>query len=147
MIQELFNLQTTYYNSFNESIGLNQKLREHLIKYAAKFRLINKKNNKLKERIESNNLKSNLTTIVNREENDRIKDIININRQELTTYKDIFRINYTEDQLSKFKEEVSIRNEERDKQTLLKIAETLFKNPKNLAKLTEEKRTLLVFFN
>lgn len=144
MIQELFNLQTNYYISFNDSIALNHKLREHLIKYAAKFRLINKKNNKLKERIESNNLKSNLTTIVNREENDRIKDIININKQELTTYKDIFRINYSEDQLNKFKEEVSIRNEEKDKQSLLRIAETLFKNPKNLAKLSDEKRTLLV---
>jgi hypothetical protein len=143
MIQELFNLQENYYKSFNDSLNLNQKLREFLVKYGTKYRLINKKNNKLKERIESNNLKSNLTTMVNREENDRIKDIITLNKQELNTYKDIFHINYNDSDLKKFKEETATRNEEKDKQSLLRTAEIIFKNPENLKKLSEEKRILL----
>ena len=146
MIHELFNLQENYYRSFNDSLALNQKLREFLVKYGAKFRLVNKKNNKLKERIESNNLKSNMTTMLNRDENDRIKDIISLNKQELNTYKDLFQINYNDNDLNKFKEEVSLRNEENDKKALLKTAEIIFKNPENLAKLSEEKRVLLVKF-
>ena len=144
MLQEMFNLQESYYKSFSDSLILNQKLREFLVKYGAKYRLINKKNNKLKERIESNNLKSNLTTMVNREENDRIKDIININKQELSTFKEIFHVNYNENDLTKFKDEVSSRNEDKDKQALLRNAELIFNNPNNLAMLSDEKRRLLV---
>jgi len=143
MVHELFNLQENYYQNFNESIGLNQRLREFLVKYGAKFRLVHKKNNKLKERIESNNLKSNMTTMVNRDENDRIKDIINLNKQELNIYKDIFQVNYNDNDLKNFKEERNQREEEKDKQSLLRVAETLFRNPENLKKLSHEKRQKL----
>jgi len=81
--------------------------------------------------------------MVNREENDIIREIISLNKQELNTYKDIFHINYNESDLTKFKEENSIRNEEKDRQTLLRTAEVLFKNSENLKKLSEEKRIIL----
>lgn len=144
MIKELFNLQGSYYQGFNDSLCLNQKLREFLVKYGSKYRLLNKKNNKLRERLESNNLKGHLTTMVNRDDNDRIKDIININKIELNTFQEIFQINYNEAELTKFNDQAAIRNEEKDKQTLIRTAQLVFKNPNNLAKLSDEMRKLLV---
>ena len=144
MIRELLNLQECYYRGFNDSISLNQKIREFLIKYGSNYRLINKKNNKLKQMIESNNDKYKMAKIIIREENERFRDIINIKKQELRNYKEIFHVKYLDSDLIKFKEEVANRNEEKDKQSLLKTTEILFKNSDNLTKLSDENRNLLV---
>ena len=144
MTKDIFNLQELYYKSFNDSINLNEKLREFLIEYGSKYRLIFKKYNKLLERLESNSIKSNLSAIVNREENDRFKDTIKINKYELNTFNDIFQIKYNEDDLNNFKDQVNIRNEEKDKLTLLKGAELIFSNPVNISKLDDHKKKLLV---
>jgi len=84
-----------------------------------------------------------LITMVNRDENDRIKDIINLNKQELNIYKDIFQVNYNESDLRNFKEARNQRDEEKDKQSLLRMAETLLRNPENLKRLSPEKKSAL----
>jgi len=80
---------------------------------------------------------------VNRDENDRIKDVINLNKQELNIYRDIFQVNYNEADLRNFKEIRNQRDEDKDKQSLLKVAETLFRNPENLKRLSTEKKLAL----
>jgi len=93
--------------------------------------------------MESINQKIHFATLVNREENDRIKDIINLNKQELNIYKDIFQVNYNDFDLRNFKEARNQRDEERDKHSLIKVAETLLRNPENLKSLSPENKAEL----
>ena len=139
LIQKLFNLQETYYKQFNESIKLNKNLKELLLKYNEKYRIINKKAHRLNEKSESINIRTNLATFVNREEGQRVNYALQNNKNnEMAIFKNIFKLNYNESDIFRFASEKESLNgnfnllnsilEQSDKGLLLKVFKKISKN-------------------
>lgn len=140
IIMKLFELQRIYYGQFNRAVQTNRHLKELLVKYNEKYRTFFKKTNRLKEALESNTIKNTNTSLVNKEENKRIIEVLKINKAELEMYKLLFRLVYTDYDLRKFKEEKELNNGETEKKSLLKAIEILAKDPKKIEKIPQEKR-------
>ena len=96
MIEKLFNLQETYYEEFGQAIKLNKNLKELLLNYNEKYRIINKKAHRLQEKSETIEIKNNLSKFLNREANKRVKDtLLNNKNNEMKIIKDIFKLPIT----------------------------------------------------
>jgi len=140
VIIELFRLQDEYYKEFNEEIIVNTRLKQLLVLYNQKYRNQVKKTNRLKEHFESNNIKNTLTLAINREENTRVRDMVNSNKSELKIFRKMMKINYNDSEVSKFKEDNNIVNESEEKRLLLKSIEVVISDSNIFSKLPENKR-------
>jgi len=87
IIPQLFELQKIYYENFNNSTRVNRRVRELLIKYNEKFRTIIKKSNRLREALESNQIRTELTAFINKQDNKKAMEAISINKSELDIFK------------------------------------------------------------
>ena len=106
----MFRLQDEYYKEFNEDIILNTRLKQLLVLYNQKYRNQVKKTNRLKEHFESINIKNTLTLAINREENTRVRDMVNSNKSELKIFRRMMKINYNDNEINKFKDENNLCN-------------------------------------
>ena len=104
ILNKLFDLQDTYHNIYNESLNKNTQLKLLFVKYNEKLRHFNKKLKKVKENLESVNVRTGLTN-VNREENETFKDIIRSVENEIHFDRNIMKIKYNENDLRKFEKE------------------------------------------
>lgn len=140
LIPKLFELQKIYYSQFNKANSTNKRLKELLIKYNEKYRIIVKKTNRLREALESNNIKSELTAFINREENKRVVQTIKNNKVEVDTFKKLFKIEHTSQELQKFKQNQDDNQGEKDKGVLLSIIESLYHRSNINDKIPEDKK-------
>jgi hypothetical protein len=140
LIPKLFELQKLYYSQFNKANSTNKRLKELLIKYNEKYRIIVKKTNRLREALESNNIKSELTSFINREENKRVVQTISTNKFEVDTFKKLFKIEHTNQELQKFKQNQDVNQGEKDKGVLLSIIENLYHKGNIIEKIAEDKK-------
>ncbi len=140
LIPKLFELQKIYYSQFNKANSTNKQLKELLIKYNEKYRTIVKKSNRLREALESNNIRNELTTFLNKEENKRVVNTLNLNRCELDTFKKLFKIDQSNVEMQKFKQNQNPNQAERDKGMLLSIIENICQNKNFAEKVPENKK-------
>ena len=87
IIDSLFELQEIYYESFGKATSLNSILKSYLLTYSENQRMFNKKTNRLNEILESFYVKTQFSDVLNRQENKRIGDCIDIIKKEIKIYK------------------------------------------------------------
>ena len=105
IINELLNYQLNYYNILTNSVNLNKKFNELLIKYNEKYRLTQKKINKLEEENSKNEIQNELITDIQRNDFNNLKRLIPLKQSELDLYKEMYSINLDENEMQKFYEE------------------------------------------
>jgi len=129
VIFSIFEAQKIYYTAFYKTQSLNRFLKELLVKYNQKYRVIFKKYNRLREQFESNNIRKNITAL-NTDENKRILKAIEQSLQEIEVYKGLFKLVYNQEEVLRFKEELPVRAE-RKRNLLIKIVKNV--NDKNIS--------------
>jgi hypothetical protein len=133
IIDQLFEYQNNYYNKFKESVALNNILIDDFNKYNELYRRIIKKENKLNELIENNQIKKEIVVNIRRGENNHIRQILPLKHREIDLYKDVYNVPFTEKDV----QEYSINKENLEKQNKLNNEETekiLVKAIKNISK-------------
>ncbi len=145
IIPQLFELQKIYYENFNNSTRVNRRVRELLIKYNEKYRTIIKKSNRLREALESNQIRTELTAFINKQDNRKAMETISINKSELDIFKKLFKIDYTRSDLNNFKKQSNFNQAEVEKQNLMAAILSLSQYPSILAKLPEDKKIQLSY--
>ena len=113
IINKLLDYQINYYNILNNSVNLNRKFNELLIKYNEKYRLTLKKINKLEEENNKNKIQNELVTDIHRNDFNNLKQLIPLKQSELDLYKEMYSINLDEKELQKYSEEQMKPLEER----------------------------------
>ena len=113
IINELLNYQLNYYNILTNSVNLNKKFNELLIKYNEKYRLTLKKINKLEEENSKNEIQNELITDIHRNDFNNLKQLLPLKQSELDLYKEMYSINLDENELQKFSEEQMKQIEEK----------------------------------
>ena len=113
IINELLNYQLNYYNILTNSVNLNKKFNELLIKYNEKYRLTQKKINKLEEENSKNEIQNELITDIQRNDFNNLKRLIPLKQSELDLYKEMYSINLDENEMQKFSEEQMKQIEEK----------------------------------
>ena len=83
IIDQLFDYQNDYYNKFKKSVSLNNLLIDDFNKYNELYRMIIKKENKLKELIENNQIKKEIIVNIRRGENNHIRQILPLKHKEI----------------------------------------------------------------
>lgn len=106
IMDQLFELQEIYYEDYGKASSLNNILRSYLISYSENFRYSNKKSNRLNEMFETLGIKKEFSDTLNRQDNERIAESIDIHRKELKIYKNIFKLKYDQSLVEKYKEEM-----------------------------------------
>lgn len=106
IIDQLFELQEIYYEDSGKASSLNNILKSYLLSYSENFRYSNKKNNRLNEMFETLSVKKEFSENLNRQDNERIGESIDIHKKELKIYKNIFRLKYDQSLFEKYKEEM-----------------------------------------
>ena len=101
-VMAVFQAQKIYYTSFYKTQSLNKFLRELLVKYNGKYRVISKKYNVLKQEFESLNIKKNLTAL-NNDENKRIVAAMEHSASEMEIYRKLFNVDHDVAEVDKFK--------------------------------------------
>lgn len=151
LIQKLLNLQKNYYKQFDEAIKRNKNLKELLLKYNEKYRVINKKAHRLQEKTESINIQTNLATFINREEIKRVNDALQNNKNiEMKIYQNTFKTPLNEKELKRFIQERESLNgnntffkiiEKSDKTLLVKVFAKISK-AKRITSLLDKNQTM-----
>ena len=113
IINELLNYQLNYYNILKKSVNLNKKFNELLIKYNEKYRLTQKKINKIEEENNKNEIQSELITDVHRNDFNNLKQLIPLKQTELELYKEMYAVNLDENELHNYSEEQMKQMEEK----------------------------------
>ena len=106
IIDQLFELQEIYYEDYGKAGSLNNILKSYMISYSENFRYSNKKNNRLNEMFETLAIKKEFSDNLNRKDNERIGESIDIHEKELKIYKNIFKVKYDQNLVEKYKEEM-----------------------------------------
>jgi hypothetical protein len=106
IIDQMFDLQEIYYEDFEKATSLNSILKSYLLSYSENYRIFNKKTNRLNEILETLSVKKEFSDTLNRQDNQRINDCIDIHRKELKIYKNIFKVKYDQDLFEKYKKEM-----------------------------------------
>lgn len=104
IIEKLFELQSIYYDDYNKANNIYQEFKKFLINYSENYRNLMKKTNRLNEAFESLSLKNEFSNFINREENRRINESLNINRNEIKIYKNIFGLVYQAADVLKYRD-------------------------------------------
>ena len=99
IINELLNYQLNYYNILKNSVYLNRKFNELLIKYNEKYRLTLKKINKIEEENIKNEIQNELITDIHRNDFNNLKQLIPLKQTELDLYKEMYSVNLDENEL------------------------------------------------
>ena len=113
IINELLNYQLTYYTILSNSVNLNHKFNELLIKYNEKYRLTLKKINRIEEENTKNEIKNEIITDVHRNDFNNLKQILPLKQSELELYKEMYSVNLDENELQKFSDEQMKQMEEK----------------------------------
>ena len=128
IINELLNYQLNYYNMLKKSVNLNKKFNELLIKYNEKYRLTQKKINKIEEENNKNEIQNELITDVHRNDFNNLKQLIPLKQTELELYKEIYAVDLDENELHNYSEEQMKQIEEKkskDENTLSLLVRVL----------------------
>ena len=96
IIEAFFDYQKEYYSLLKQTINLNSKLKNLLVKNNEKFRKIVKKQHRLDELLEKNNLKKKIYVNVNKKDDDHLNDLLPMKKNELDVYKTIFSVKINE---------------------------------------------------
>ena len=113
IINELLDYQLNYYTILSNSVNLNHKLNELLIKYNEKYRLTLKKINRIEEENTKNEIKNEIITDIHRNEFNNLKQILPLKQRELELYKEMYSVNLDENELQKFSDEQMKQIEEK----------------------------------
>jgi hypothetical protein len=113
IITELLNYQINYYNILQNSMNLNRKFNELLIKYNEKYRLTLKKINKIEEENKKNDIQNELITDIHRNDFNNLKQLIPLKQSELDLYREMYSINIDENELLNYSEEQMKQMEEK----------------------------------
>jgi hypothetical protein len=113
IINELLDYQLNYYTILSNSVNLNHKLNELLIKYNEKYRLTLKKINRIEEENTKNEIKNEIITDIHRNEFNNLKQILPLKQRELELYKEMYSVNIDENELQKFSDEQMKQMEEK----------------------------------
>ena len=113
IINELLNYQLTYYTILSNSVNLNHKFNELLIKYNEKYRLTLKKINRIEEENTKNEIKNEIITDVHRNDFNNLKQILPLKQSELELYKEMYSVNLDENELQKFSDDQMKQMEEK----------------------------------
>ena len=113
IITELLNYQLNYYNILQNSMNLNRKFNELLIKYNEKYRLTLKKINKLEEENNKNDIQNELITDIHRNDFNNLKQLIPLKQTELDLYKEMYSVNLDENELQNYSEDQMKQMEEK----------------------------------
>ena len=133
IIDQLFDYQNDYYSKFKKSVNLNNLLIDDFNKYNELYRMIIKKENKLNELIENNQIKKEIVVNIRRGENNHIRQILPLKHREIDLYKDVYNVPFSEKDV----QEYSLNKENLEKQNKLINEETekiLVKAIKNISK-------------
>lgn len=128
-VMAVFEAQKIYYTAFYKTQSLNRFLRELLVKYNQKYRIIFKKYNRLREQFETNGMKKNITAL-NTDENKRIVAAMEQSLSELEIYRKLFKVAHDEDEYQRFKAELPGKAE-RQRSLLTKIVKGINDNHSN----------------
>ena len=101
IIEAFFDYQKEYYSLLKQTINLNCKLKNLLVKNNEKFRKIVKKKHRLDEMLEKNNLKQKNYVNVNKKEDEHLNEILPMKKNELNVYETIFSVNFNEKEIEK----------------------------------------------
>ena len=113
IISQLLDYQIKFYESLKQSVDLNHKFNELLLKYNEKYRYIIKKMDKLKEEMNTHDMKNEL--IRNNNNYNNINEVIAIKNKELEIIKNIYKNQIEEDEIN------DINNKNLNKDLQLKI--------------------------
>ena len=113
IMDELLNYQLNYYNMLINSVNLNKKFNELLIKYNDKYRLTLKKINKLEEENNKNDIQNELITDIQRNDLNNLRQLIPLKQNELDLYKEMYSINVDPNELQNYSEEQMKQIEEK----------------------------------
>lgn len=103
--------------------------------YSENFRMFNKKTNRLNELLESFGVKTQFSDVLNRQENKRINDCIEIIKKEVKIYKNILKLKYDNELVEKYKQEMRSEKYENYKTGLLESIKEIALNPDKWEKL------------
>ena len=106
IVDSLFELQNIYYGSFDKVNELNSCLKSYLVSYSENYRMFNKKTNRLNELLDSFTVKTQFSDVLNRQENKRINDSVEIIKKEVKIYKNILKLKYDQELVEKYKQEM-----------------------------------------
>ena len=102
IIDQLFEYQNNYYNKFKESVALNNILIDDFNKYNELYRIIIKKQNKLNELIDGNQIKKEIIVNIRRGENNHIRQILPLKHKEIYLYKDVYNVPFNEKDIEEY---------------------------------------------
>lgn len=106
IIYQFFELQDVYCEDFGKASSLNSILKSYLRSYSENYRISVKKNNRLNEARELTNIRNEFSTHLNRQNNQRILDSLDIISKEIKIYKNILKVKYNQGLFQKYKDDL-----------------------------------------
>jgi len=131
IIEAFFDYQKEYYSSLKQAINLNCKLKNLLVKNNEKYRKIVKKQHRLDELLEKNNLKKKIYVNVNKKDDDHLNEILPLKKNELDVYKTIFSVKINEKDIQNERQKIiNEKNLEENKEKNFNFLKYVFLNVK-----------------
>ena len=100
IISQLLDYQIKFYETLKNSVDLNHKFNELLIKYNEKYRYIVKKMNKLTEQMNTHDMKSDMVMNNNINEKNNINEMITLKNKEIDILKEIYKNQIDEEEIN-----------------------------------------------
>jgi hypothetical protein len=107
------NTQLLLIRVLKNSMNLNKKFNELLIKYNEKYRLTLKKINKIEEENKKNDIQNELITDIHKNDFNNLKQLIPLKQTELDLYREMYSINIDDNELLNYSEEQMKQMEEK----------------------------------
>ena len=151
IIIELLNYLINYYNILKNSVDINRKFNELLLKYNEKYRLTLKKLSKLEEENSKNEFQKELI-IEHRNDYNNIKKLIPLKQNELELYKDMYSINLDANEVQKYSEEQMKQMEEKKSKEditeslLIRVIKNIYDKFGPLNKIVNQSNSNDIFF-
>jgi len=144
VVNELLNYQLNYYNILTNSVNLNRKLNDLLLKYNEKYRLTLKKISKLEEENNKNEIQKELVIDIHRNGLNSIKKMIPMKQCELDLFKEMYSVKVEPNEVEQYSEEQMKQIEEKkskDTNTqllLIRVLKNIYKQYGPLDKIVNQ---------
>jgi hypothetical protein len=144
LLEKFLELRDSYYNEYNQLKNDNKNFKKFFILYNEKYRLINKKINKIKGIVETNSFKNTLINFIDSQEIIIKREETNVLLKQINIFKSLLNLNFEKEKLEmqEYNRKL-IETYQNDKQRFYFLSKKLFEKKENVDKLTDGQKLLI----
>jgi hypothetical protein len=144
LLDKFLELRDSYYNEYNQLKNDSKNFKKFFILYNEKYRLINKKINKIKGIVETNCFKNTLINFIDSQEIIIKREETNVFLKQINIFKSLLNLNFEKEKLEmqEYNRKL-IETYQTDKQKFFFLSKKLFEKKENSDKLTDGQKLLI----